>query len=158
MTTIQIDGVKQTIAELRRIDPELRKAFAKDAKKIARPAINVAVNRYKALQFPSGTYRAWTRGDKQLFPLSNNKAARSVQVKVSGRKKAGAAIYIVSANAGAGVFEFARNGSLGAAFTRKNGPPARVLWPSVESTEDGIAQEMADLVKQISEEINRRLY
>ena len=156
--SMEVEGVKQTINDLRRISPELKRAFAKDAKKVARPAISVAVNRYKALQFPSGTYRAWNRGDKQIFPLSNNKAARSVQVKVSGSKKAGAAIAIVSAYAGAGVFEFARNGNLGAAFTKKNGPPARVLWPSVESTQDAIVQEMADLVKQVSEQIERGLY
>jgi hypothetical protein len=156
-TTVQIEGVKQTIAELRRVNPELKKAFVKDAKKIARPAIVVAQNRYKALQFPSGTYRAWSQRDRQLFPLSNSKMSRSVQVKVSGSKKAGAAIYITSANAGAGIFEFARAGNLGAAFNSKNGTPARVLWPSVETSEAGITQEMANLVKDISEQINKGL-
>jgi hypothetical protein len=154
----RIEGVKQTIAELRRLDPEIRKAFNKNAKEIARPAIIVAQNRYKALQFPSGTYRKWEQGGREIFPLNPNKASRAVMVKVSGRKKGGAAIAIVNSYAGAGVFEFARNGNLGAAFNAKNGAPARVMWPVVSSQENAIAAEMARLIDDVSRMINEELH
>lgn len=153
----RIEGVKQTIAELRRVDPEIRKAFNKNAKGIAGPAITVAQNRYKALQFPSGTYRNWHQGGKEIFPLNANKASRAIKVKVSGRKKGGAAIAIVNSVVGAGVFEFARNGNLGAAFNAKNGAPARVMWPVFASQENAIAAEMARLIDDVSRMINEQL-
>jgi acetylornithine/succinyldiaminopimelate/putrescine aminotransferase len=156
-TTIRIDGVKETLAELRQVDPKIRKAFTTNAKSIAKPAITVAQNRYRSLQFPSGTYRQWNYGGKEIFPLNSNKAAKSINVKISGAKKKSTAIAIVNSYAGAGVFEFAASGNLGAAFNAKNGPVARVMWPSVTSTENGIEREMAMLVEALQEEINRSL-
>lgn len=155
--TIRVDGVKETIADLRRLDPQIRKAFNKDAKAIATPVIRVAQNRYRGLQFPSGTYRNWQQGGREIFPLNPSKAAKAIRLKISTSKKNASSIFIVNTYAGAGVFEFARNGSLGEAFNRKNGAPARVMWPSVETSESAVAEEMARLVEAVSDQINKEL-
>ena len=44
--TVQINGVKETIRDLGKIDPELRKQFIRDAKKVARPIVELARAKY----------------------------------------------------------------------------------------------------------------
>jgi hypothetical protein len=40
--SVEVSGVKSAIKELRKIDPELRKQFNKDAKEVVRPVIEAA--------------------------------------------------------------------------------------------------------------------
>ena len=58
MATVEVLGVKEMLRELREIDPEARKQFAKDAKAIASPIIVEAQSRYPQ-QALSGMRYAW---------------------------------------------------------------------------------------------------
>jgi mRNA-degrading endonuclease RelE of RelBE toxin-antitoxin system len=46
--SVEVSGVKSAIKELRKIDPELRKQFNKDAKEVVRPVIEAAKANYPA--------------------------------------------------------------------------------------------------------------
>jgi hypothetical protein len=156
--TIRVDGVKETIAELRRIDPELRKTFNKRVKEIAKPIVTAAQGRYRGLSFPSGTARAWQQRGRPIFPLESSKAVRGVSAQISASKKNASTISVVQKNAGAAVFEFAASGNLGSAFNAKNGAPARVMWPAADSAQNAVSEEMARYVEEVSDQINRSLY
>ena len=56
--TVEIVGVKQTINQLRKLDPELQKQFKADATAIAQPAINAAKAMYTQVPL-SGMSRDW---------------------------------------------------------------------------------------------------
>jgi hypothetical protein len=85
--SVEVSGVKSAIKELRKIDPELRKQFNKDAKEVVRPVIEAAKRNYPAT-FLSGMSRAWTQGGKPKFPYSQSKAKSGVRLKVDTRGKA----------------------------------------------------------------------
>jgi hypothetical protein len=155
--TVRVDGVKETIAELRRLDPELRKTFNRRVKEIAKPIITAAQGRYRGQTYPSGTARNWQQRGRQIFPLDSSRAARGVTAQISTSKKNASTIAVVQKNAAAAVFEFARNGNLGAAFNSKNGTPARVMWPAAVASENKVAEEMTRYVEEVSDQITRNL-
>lgn len=157
-TTVRVEGIQQTIKTLKEIDPELRKEFNRNVKAITKPIVQTAQATYRSQSFPSGTARRWAPGGRQIFPLTTQLAVRGVTTKISTSKRSASTITVVQSNAGAAVFEFARNGSLGAAFTSKNGYPARVMWPSADRNAEQVKQAMAVLVDDVTETVNRRLY
>lgn len=151
--TVQVEGIKETIRELKNIDPEIRRSFNRNVKTIARPAISAAQQKYRSENYPSGTARNW----KNKFPLDGQKAAQGTQVSIRTAKKNTSTILILNKNAGATIFEFADTGSLGAAFRGKNGAPARTLWPSVTKNMPQIVDEMTKLVESVEVLINGRM-
>ncbi len=157
-TTVRVEGVKQTLNELRSIDPELRKSFNKNAREVTRPLVQTAQASYQSVDFPSGTSRTWLQRGRPVFPLLTRLAVRGVTTKISTSRKSAGAIVVVQSNAGAAVFEFARNGLLGEAFTRKNGAPARVMWKAADQTLPAVQNEMTRLVNDVAETVERRLY
>jgi hypothetical protein len=73
--TPEIEGVKDTIKALRRINPELRKEFNLKVKAIAAPMTDAMKSEYSDNRFPSGTKRKWsTKDGRKLFPLTAAKA------------------------------------------------------------------------------------
>jgi len=155
--TVQIQGVKETIRELSKIDPEIRRSFNKNVKAIVKPAIVAAQQKYKSEPYPSGTARNWQQGGRQKFPLSGDQAARGVKTSIKTAKKNQSTILVMNANAGAAIFEFANTGALGSAFRDKNGTPARTLWPSVNARMPDIVSNMRQLVDEVSVVVNARL-
>jgi hypothetical protein len=155
--TVQIEGVKETIRELRKIDPEIRRSFDRNVKAIVKPAIDAAQQKYRAEPYPSGTARNWQQGGNKKFPLTGNLAARGAKASIKTTKKANDTIMVVNMNAGAAIFEFANTGSLGAAFRGKNGTPARTLWPSVNARLPRIIEKMEQLIKNVMIQVNGRL-
>lgn len=157
-TTVRVEGVKETIKALRDIDPELRKAFNKDARQVTRPLVTAAQSRYQTLTFPSGTSRRWFQRGRPVFPLLGSQASRGIKTKISTSKRTAGAITVVNVDAGAAIFEFAQNGPLGEAFTRKNGAPARVMWKAADATLDAVQTEMTKLVDDVTATIEKRMY
>ena len=157
MTVIRVDGVKNTIKTLGYIDPELRKTFNANVKQILAPIVNDAKSRYASIEFPSGTVRSWAPGDRIVFPLTQQSAARKVGVKTSAGRRNASTIAVVQRDAGASVFEFAQKGSLGQAFTRKNGPPARVMWKAATSQTEQVTSQLKNYIDQVTEQLNREL-
>ena len=77
---IEVYGLKEALKELRNVDPELRKTINKEAKELAKPAIDDAKASYPPRML-SGMERAWTQRGNQKFPYSQQKAQRGVGVK-----------------------------------------------------------------------------
>jgi hypothetical protein len=155
--TVQVQGVKETIRELKNIDPEIRRSFNRNVKAIVRPVIEDAQRKYRSENYPSGTARNWQQGGRPKFPLSGDKAARATSSSIRTAKKNTSTILIINKNAGATIFEFADTGSLGAAFRGKNGAPARTLWPSTTKNMPQVIDEMTKLIRSVEILTNGRL-
>jgi hypothetical protein len=162
--SVEVSGVKSAIKELRKIDPELRKQFNKDAKEVVRPVIEAAKGNYPAT-FLSGMSRAWTQGGKPKFPYSQSKAKSGVRLKVDTRGKAVSIINVAQNNPAAAIIDMAgkkggdsRRGEVFIAnLTEKAGRPSRVMWPAFESNETQVQFAMVQLINSVMERVDKEI-
>ncbi len=102
MTNVEVIGVKETIRELRQFDPELRKQFNRDAKKVAEPILNEAKSRYPD-KYLSGMARIWSQRGRKLFPYSQRDAQRGVVFKIDTGRRATSILTIIQKNPAAAI-------------------------------------------------------
>ena len=155
--TPEIEGVKDTIKALRRINPELRKEFNAKYKDAVSPMTNAAKAIYDDQRFPSGTKRTWAPGGRKIFPLTAAKAKTGVKPKINTSYRGGTALYVMQANPAAAVFDIAgRSTGLGAAFSAKFGrDPSRVMWPVAERHEKQVKKNVEELVKETTKTVQK---
>jgi hypothetical protein len=155
--TSEIEGVKETIKALRRIDPELRKEFNAKYKDAVSPMTNAAKAIYDDQRFPSGTKRTWAPGGRKIFPLTAAKAKTGVKPKINTSYRGGTALYVMQANPAAAVFDIAgRSTGLGSAFSAKFGrDPSRVMWPVAERHEKQVKKNVEELVKETTKTVQK---
>jgi hypothetical protein len=159
MATVEVIGVKQMLRDLKQIDPEARKQFAKDAKQIASPIVVAAQGNYPAQALSGMKYR-WTQNGRQLLPWDARKARRGITVKVdAGRKKDGV-VTIIQKDPAAAIYDIAGRGTsnrFGDALTAFAGNPSRVMWPAAEAHITDVQAEMTKAIEQVAKEIERRI-
>ena len=162
--TPEIEGVKEAVRALRKIDPEMRKTFNANVKAVVAPMTSAMQSNYDDMRFPSGTKRKWGTqavGAKarKINPLTAASARRGVKVKIDTGRKSGAAFTVMQTNPGAAIFDMAGNGTpLGRAFTAKFGrSSSRVMWPNAEVHLDDVRENLVELIQEIEQDISREL-
>jgi len=129
-TKIEIVGVKDTIKNLRRVDPEFRKQFDKEIKSVLQPAISSIKSSYPAMPL-SNMARPWTTsGGYQIFPWSVSKVRNGVRVKTSTRRNANSVVYVSQSNPAGVLFETVTLGNELGRNIRTVSP--RVMWPVID--------------------------
>ena len=161
MTNVEVIGIKETIKELRSLDPELRKQFNRDAKKVAEPIINEAKSRYPD-KYLSGMARAWSQRGRKLFPYTQRDAQRGVVFKIDTGRRATSILTIIQKNPAAAIVDMAgKAGGTNAQGTRfiraLFGQPSRVMWPAAESKQDQVTDAMMELVKEAAQQVENRI-
>lgn len=160
MAGAQVRGVKEAAKTLRRIDPELRKEFNANVKRIAAPIVDAAKRNYDESLIPSGTRYKWTQNGRQKFPFQASKARSGVRTKVDTRNKARSSIKVIQANPAAAIYEFAgarTDNRLARAFNSKGRRPARVMWPAAEANIGAVTSKMKELVEDVEKMIAKEL-
>lgn len=158
-TTVQVVGVQDAIKQLRRIDPELRKQFNRDAKDIAAPAVRDAQRAYPEMPL-SGMNRAWAPKGRQVFPYNVVKARRGVRVKIDTRRRSANVILIQQADPGAVIFEVAgrkTDNALGRSLGILAPARTRVLQPAVEANRGALERGFKALALKTVNIVNRRI-
>ena len=162
--TPEIEGVKEAVRALRKIDPAMRKTFNTNVKAVVAPMTSAMQSNYDDMRFPSGTKRKWGTqavGAKarKINPLTAASARRGVRVKIDTSRKSGAAFTVMQTNPGAAIFDMAGNGTpLGRAFTAKFGrSSSRVMWPNAEVHLDDVRKNLVELIEEIEQDISREL-
>ena len=161
MTNVEVIGVKEVIKELRQLDPELRKQFNRDARKIAEPIINEAKGNYPA-KYLSGMARTWSQRGRQLFPYSQRDAQRGVVFKIDTGRRATSVLTVIQKNPAAAIIDMAGkaggSNAQGARFIQQLfGSPSRVMWPAAESKQDEVTNAMMELVKEAAKTVENRI-
>jgi len=166
--TMEIVGAKRAIVSLRKIDPELRKEFNSNVKKIAAPAVAAGANAYTQLPLSHMRY-VWSQEGRNLFPFSLEKARRGVQSKVDTRGKATASILITQMDAAAAIFETAgrkTNNRLGRSldfvaaergFKTAEAGKTRLYGRAVYKARRLIENEMGRLIINVVNHVEREL-
>jgi hypothetical protein len=161
MTNVEVIGVKETIKELRQFDPEMRKQFNRDAKKIAEPILTDAKNRYPA-KYLSGMARTWSQRGRKLFPYTQRDAQRGVVFKIDTGRRATSILTVIQKNPAAAIVDMAGKAggtnTQGARFIAQLfGTPSRVMWPAAESQQEAVTNAMMDLVKEAAATVENRI-
>lgn len=156
---VEVLNLKQVLKEVRELDPELRRQFAKDVRKITLPLVNAAKNKYAAPRIPSGFARVWAQGGRQLFPYNTAEAQRGIKTKVSTAKKNNTVIGVTQKNPAAAILEFAQNPTSfsSAATYLFGGNPGRVMWAAADQTLGQVTSELVDAVNLVSGSIERKV-
>ena len=163
-TTVRVDGVKDTINQLGKIDKQLQKQFKADATRIAEPALEAGRRSYARLNNEadpyalSGMSRAWTQGGRKIFPLTVSKAIKGVSMKFDTRRRAIGVILIIQKDVATAVFETAgrkTSNKLGQSLGPIDSGKTRLLQPAVDGARDKIEKEMLQLVKDVTKTVQR---
>ena len=147
---IEIGGAKDAIKALRRIDPELRKQFNRDAAQIMKPALDQIKAAYPE-KLPSGMQRAWKmRSGFDQFPYDVKKMRRGVKFKIDTRRKSATVMRLVQTEPSAVFIEFVgrkQMPQIAKVLTFFYGPPGRFMWPAAEKA-----------IPQVIDELKKRVY
>ena len=162
--SITVDGLESTLKVLQKIQPEVKKQFFKDAKKIVKVVVDDAKSLYPAEDstrknggFPSGLSRAWAPGGRPLFPYSQEKAVAGVKIETSLSKKKDAVLTIVNKDGAASVIDYAgtkTSNALGAALNGWASKP-RVMWRAYENNQGAVEAEMSKSVDEVMARVSQ---
>ena len=158
-SSVTIVGIKETLRELQKVEPDTAKAIKAEFKQIVKPIVDAAKPQIKELPL-SGFARNWKGG--KILPWSQSAVAKSIIARFSNRKRGNSlAVFSVTMKSPAGtIFDMAGRGSsnrLAAALDSLYGKPSRLMWPTYERHADQVNENLARLVDKITDEANRRL-
>ena len=157
--TVEIVGVKQTINQLRKLDPELQKQFKADATAIAQPAINAAKAMYTQVPL-SGMSRDWKqkKDGRKIKGFNVEKAKNGVQMKFDTRRGAVGVILVIQKDQAAAIFETAgrkNTNSLSRNLDPVQAGRTRLIGPAVYRARRGIETEMKKMIAQASRTVQK---
>lgn len=158
MANIEVVGIKDTLKDLRTLNPEMRKQFARDAKQIAAPITNEAKGNYPQLPLRGMKYR-WRQRGRDLLPWDARRARSGVTVKIDAGRRRDGVITIIQKDPAASIIEFASNNNkLGRSLsTLAWGTPARVMWPAADNHLKDVTREMVQAIDKVADDLNRKL-
>jgi len=157
-TGIEVVGAKKAVVGLRKIDPELRKQFNRDAKKVAQPVIDQAKAAYRS-EYLSGMKRNWVQRGNAKFPYSVTAARAGVKFKIDTNRKAVSLLKIQQTNPAAVILDIAGRANpnpLGRALDAY-GKASRIMWPAALQQLPKVTREMEDLVRAASRRVQKEL-
>ena len=160
-TQIEVVGAKEAIKALRRIDPEMRKQFNRDAAAIMKPALDEIKKSYPD-ELPSGMMRAWTmKSGYQQFPYDVKKVRRGVKFKIDTRRKNSTVMRIVNTEPSAVFIEFVGRKSfaqIAKVLSFYYGLPGRFMYPAVEKALPQVADNLKRRVIQVTKDVENEFF
>jgi hypothetical protein len=168
----QVTGVRETLRDLRQIDPELKRTTNRRIRGAAEP-LTQAIRRLIPSAAPMS---GWTRG---RYGFDGGAASAGVRARIGGRVShtssglggfAGGSsswplLSMEQRDAGGAVFDIAGRSSSGRTpqgrqfiqNLNRHGGASRSMWPGVEENIDIVQDEVKRAVDDMSDAINRRL-
>lgn len=157
---LEIGGAKDAIKALRRIDPELRKQFNRDAAEIMKPALDRIKASYPE-KLPSGMQRAWKmRSGFDQFPYDVKKMRRGVKFKIDTRRKSSTVMRLVQTEPSAVFIEFVgrkQMPQISKILTMFYGPPGRFMWPAAEKAIPDVIDQLKKRVYKATRDVQDAL-
>ena len=160
--SVTVVGIKETLRELNKIEPELRKEIIKDFRQVVKPVVNEVRQSLPSQPPLSGFGRSWKAG--KIFPWDTGIVSKSIIPKIDTRKRGNAlaVMKVIMRSAGGTVTDMAgkRGGSspqgqrfISALF----GSPSRVMWSAYESSETEVQRAMMELVEDAAKTVENRI-
>lgn len=161
-TSIEVVGIREAVASLNKIEPNLRKVFAAELNQIAAPALNVARSRYGSLGLPlPGMGYVWTQGGRKLFPYSAVKAQSGVKIRLDTRRDAIGVIVVSQMNQAAAIYETAGRTNPSQFSTNLGRTPrpgrTRLFGPAVYSVIGELTKQIEQAALRVFNKVDREL-
>lgn len=162
--TLEIEGIKEALRDINKVDPALRRQITKEYKEIVAPVINDARQRNPQEPPLSGFVRKWTtKSGLEMFPWDPKKSDRGIAAGTSGKKpklyngmtQNLAAFFIRWKGPQSTLFEMATRGNLGGNLDAKHGLPGRIIWKSWDAHEDEVMRKVESLVVEVMDRADR---
>ena len=155
-TTPSVYGVRETLAELRAISPELQKECQANIKAAARPLQEAVAGRIPSGPPLSGFNHkgrtGWTTG------------GRRVRTKLGGRKRKGAnewpLLSVIVSGSAASIYDMAGRGSssnLSQQLGSRHGSASRAAWPGAEASLQAVQASVVQAVDATMRKANQQL-
>lgn len=151
---IQVTGIKETLRELQKLNPALRKAFNGQFKAILQPTVDDIKARIPSEAPLSGFERPY----KKKGAWQGNKVKQGVKTKIDTRRpKPGAfeettAFAILQKTGWGAIFDMAGRSSSNVLATnlgRRYGVASRSMWPAVINHQDQIESDMSKITDDV---------
>lgn len=158
-TSVTLTGIKETMRELQKLEPDLAKEIKKDFKQIVAPIVKEA--RTQVVSMPlSGFARNWKAG--KLLPWDESAIRKSIIARFSNRRRGNSlAVFSVTMKSPAGtIFDMAGRKSanrLATALDSLYGRASRLMWPTYERHAEAVNTNLRQLTDKITDATNRRL-
>jgi len=156
--TVTVTGVKETLRELGKIEPDLAKQIKADVKQITASVVADAKSAVPN-DVLSGFARQWQGG--RLTPFSSEQVRKSITTRFSNRKRGAVAVFAVVMKSAIGtVIDMAgrsSTGNLANALEARLGRASRIMWPAYERNATQVEQDLQRVVDVIQRETNARL-
>lgn len=162
---MEVYGIKEAVRELGRIDKTARRDLSKRYREIMAPTVRDAQSKVPPLPL-SGFKRAWkTKSGFQMLPWQNDEAKKRIKAGIDTRMPRKRTVDVVNLTVfyvrwqGAvnTLFDLAKNGVFGANLSKKYGQASRIMWPTVTRHEKEITHDMAQLLEDVMDKVNRKL-
>lgn len=185
--TIQVEGLKENLRILQKIDPALRREFTKRFKELAKPAVDaIEAAKPSRAGLPRGFQHGGRTGANAVKKVKinlNTRRARARNLQQGVRYETIGTVRIQSADAATAIADMAgkvgniaydgytraypgrpnghRTAGQGAALIQKLnasiGAPSRFMWPGAERGLSGMESEFLNLAIEVEREINQEL-
>ena len=155
--TVSVTGIKETMKELAKLEPELAKQIKKDMKLITASVVADAKSRVPNAVL-SGFARSWQGG--RLTPFSGDAVRKTITTRFSNRKSTMAAFAIVMKSAGGTVLDTtgrSSSGNLARQLEARFGRASRIMWPAYEANATQLEQDLQAVVDVVQQAVNSRL-
>jgi hypothetical protein len=161
-TSMRIDGVREALVALNKVDPKARRQFTKDAAALAQPMVARARAGFPELPPLSGMARGrlkWSPDvqKKIKFQISTKKP-RSKNTNRYPPSQLHTIFRLVQQDGAGEVYDMAANDHTASGFVRNlGGTASRVLWPAVNHTRAQLERDLSGLLKPIMDATTREL-
>lgn len=149
--SFKVVGVAEALAELRGIDPALKREAVKGLKKAAEPVRSAVAAAMPGSAPLSGMRHkgrtAWPKRVSVVVQVSGRKRARGVSDEI-------ALVKVVVKGAGPVMADMAGNGAIADAL---GGAPSRWVWPAAEGNQAAATKAVLEVAEQIVESTGRNL-
>lgn len=166
--TIEVYGVRESLAELRRIDPILRVKAVNKIKAAGAELVQIGAAQYTTDTGLSG----WSR--KGRLGYNPGKVRKGIKIQVGGRTPRGANAFpivtLVQQDAGGALWDIAglRGGSKGRGapkgrpnfvdqLNRRHGPAQRGLWRAQSEISEKASDKLIEALDDVAAQVNRKL-
>lgn len=160
--TMRIDGVREVLVALNKVDPKARRQFTKDAAALAAPMVARARAGYPVLPPLSGMARGrlkWSPNvpKKIKFQVSTRKP-RSKNVGMYPAQELHTVFRLVQQDGAGQLYDMAANDHTANGFVSNiGGTASRVMWPAVNATRAQLEHDLSKLLDTIMQETNQEL-
>lgn len=163
LARIEVLGVRETLAQLKQLDPELRRESVAAMRRAAKP-MQEAARALVPVEPPlSGMARKWAPKGRQLLPWTR-KARTGITLRYGGKYSRSTTSWpllaLRQANPAGVVFDMAGRKSSSAfadRITSRYGMASRSMWRAAEShlsdVQDGVRQAADEAAKTVSRKI-----